>query len=80
MTKKTIITCALIGAILAGTTLTGFVGWYSAEKKNRYLNSELANLRRQMRIATVAKSVSRQMEEIAVEQKAISDEQREEAL
>ena len=33
MTKKTIITCALIGAILAGTTLTGFVGWYSAEKK-----------------------------------------------
>lgn len=80
MTRKAIITCALVGATLAGTTLAGFMGWYAAEKKNSFLNNELTKLRREVRIAAVERSVSRQMEEIAIEQKDISDEQREEAL
>lgn len=80
MTKKDIITCALIGATLAGTTLTGMTGWYLARKDNASLKTEIAKLRREARVSSVMRSVSRQMEEIAIEQKEISDEQREEAL
>lgn len=80
MNRKEIITTAVIGATLTATTLAGFAGWYITERRNAGLKTELAELRRQERISAVKQSVSRQMEEIAYEQKEISDEQREEAL
>lgn len=56
------------------------LGWFLAEKQNRSLKSQLVTLQRQEKRSAVLRSVSKQMEEIAVQQKEISDEQREEAL
>lgn len=56
------------------------LGWFFAEKQNRSLKSQLVTLQRQEKRSAVLRSVSKQMEEIAVQQKEISDEQREEAL
>ena len=63
--------------VLTGATLAGFAGWYASEKHNDSLQAELAELRKLERVSAVQKSVSRQMEMIALEQKEISDEQRE---
>lgn len=80
MNRKETISCAVIGAILSGAALVGFIGWRASENQNSRLQSELAQLRRQEKISAVQKSVSKQMEMIAYEQKEISDEQREEAI
>lgn len=80
MNRKEIISCAAIGLVLTGATLTGFAGWHASEMRNNSLQSELAELRKLERMSAVQKSVSRQMEMIAYDQKNISDEQREEAL
>ena len=79
MDKKSIIT-AIGGLALAGGAVTGVVGWQSERKKVVELQSQLAAMKRQEMRSTIDRSVSAQMEEIANEQREISDEKREEAL
>ena len=66
--------------ILAGTTAYGLMGWNSSNKEIDELKGQLADLQRQGKRSDVLSSVSKQMEEIAYEQRKISDEQREEAI
>ena len=57
-----------------------FKGWDSSDKENiDELKTQLEILQRRDKQSAVLQSVSKQMEEIAYEQKKISDEQREEA-
>jgi hypothetical protein len=74
--KKFIISSAA-ALILAGTTIIGFKGWSSSNKEIDELKVQLSNLQRQEKRSAVLQSVSKQMEDIAYEQKKISDEQRE---
>ena len=80
MKKKDRLVFAIISLVLFTTTVIGMLGWFLAEKQNRSLKSQLVTLQRQEKRSAVLRSVSKQMEEIAVQQKEISDEQREEAL
>ena len=77
--KKVIIAIAA-GLILAGTTAVGLMGWNSSNKEIDELKAQLSDLQRQEKRSAVLQSVSKQMEDIAYEQKKISDEQREEAV
>lgn len=79
MNKKTIITGG-IGVVLAGLATTGLVGWQTEHRRAMSLETQVAELQRQEKRSAVDRSVSAQMEEIAFEQKIISDEQRENAL
>ena len=79
MNKKTIITGG-IGVVLAGLATTGLVGWQAEHRRAKALEAQVAELQRQEKRSAVDRSVSAQMEEIAFEQKIISDEQREKAL
>ena len=77
--KSTIImTCA--GVLLAGLAGTALYGWQSEHQKVENLQAQIEDLEKQVMRSTVDRSVSRQMEEIANEQREISDEKREEAL
>ncbi len=78
MDKKVIIT-SVAALVLAGTTVVGLRGWNSSDKEIDELKAQLSNLQRRDKQSAVLYSVSKQMEEIAYEQKKISDEQREEA-
>ena len=78
MDKKVIIT-GVAALILAGTTVVGLRGWNSSDKEIDELKAQLLVLQRKDKQSAVLQSVSKQMEEIAYEQKKISDEQREEA-
>jgi len=69
-----------VGALLAGAAVTGLTGWYLEHKKVGDLEARMEVLKRQEMRSAVDRSVSRQMEEIAHEQREISDEKREEAL
>lgn len=79
MDKKTIITGG-IGVVLAGLATTGMVGWQAEHRRAEALETQVAELQRQEKRSAIDRSVSAQMEEIAFEQKIISDEQRENAL
>lgn len=79
MNKKQIIT-GVIGVLLAGTSATGLIGWQAEHQHVKALEGQVAELQRQEKRSAVDRSVSSQMEEIAFEQKIISDEQRENAL
>ena len=70
----------IIGLFLTVTSAIGFLGWYAASQRIDNLESQISELERKEKHATVLRSVSAQMEEIAYEQKAISDEKREEAF
>jgi hypothetical protein len=77
--RRTIITgCA--GLLLAGLAATGFYGWSTEHKTVKDLEAQIEELKKQEMRSTVIRSVSAQMEEIANEQREISDEKREEAL
>lgn len=79
MKKKAIITgCA--GLLLAGLAATGFIGWQQERQKVEGLEEQLAAMRKQELRYTIDRRVSAQMEQIANEQREISDEKREEAL
>ena len=69
-----------VGALLAGAAVTGLTGWYFEHKKIGELEAQMEVLKREEMRSAVDRSVSRQMEEIANEQREISDEKREEAL
>lgn len=76
--KQTITACA--GLLLAGIAATGIVGWLSEHKKVEDLQSQMEELKKKEMRSAVDRSISAQMEEIANEQREISDEKREEAL
>ncbi len=77
--KGTIITgCA--GLLLAAVAVTEYIGWQSERQKVKDLEEQVAVLRKQEFRASIDRSVSVQMEQIANEQREISDEKREEAL
>ena len=79
MKKGTIITgCA--GLLLAAVAVTEYIGWQSERQKVKDLEEQVAVLRKQEFRASIDRSVSVQMEQIANEQREISDEKREEAL
>lgn len=80
MKKQESIIVSIISLVLLATTAIGFLGWFMAEKQNSTLKSQLVTLHRQEKRSAILRSVSKQMEEIAIQQKEISDEQREEAL
>jgi len=65
---------------LAGTAVTGLAGWYFEHKRVGELEAQMKVMKRQEMRSAVDRSVSKQMEEIANEQREISDEKREEAL
>ncbi len=66
--------------LLAGTTISAFLNWQHANERIKELETQLSELQRQENRSAVIRSISKQMEEIAYQQKAISDEQREEAI
>jgi gas vesicle protein len=77
--KKVVIT-GVISLILGGAAVMAFKSWESSDKENiDELKAQLEVLQRRDKQSAVLQSVSKQMEEIAYEQKKISDEQREEA-
>ena len=78
MNRKKIVTWA-IGLLLTGTSVSGLLGWQSANKRADSLEKQVAEYQKQAEQSAVDRSVSRQMEEIAYQQKEISDEQRVEA-
>ncbi len=80
MKKKYIISVATIGLALSATAIAGLWGWHVSEKQNEQLKSDLQNLIHQEKRSAVMRSVSAQMEVIALQQKDIYEEQREEAL
>jgi len=77
--KKHIITGA-VGVVLAGTSVAGLIGWQAERRHVQDLEAQVAQLQRQEKRSAIDRSVSAQMEEIAFEQKIISDEQRENAI
>ena len=79
MDRKQTIT-AWAGLLLAGIAATGFVGWFSEHKKVEDLRTQMKELEKKEMRSAVDRSISAQMEEIANEQREISDEKREEAL
>ena len=66
--------------MLAGIAATGFVGWLSEHKKVEDLQAQMEELKKKEMRSAVDRSISAQMEDIANEQREISDEKREEAL
>lgn len=65
---------------LLGTTAVGFRGWQKERDRSADLEAQLAQLRKEEKRSAVVRSVSKQLEDIAYQQKEISDEQREEAI
>ncbi|MBO7129117.1 MAG: hypothetical protein J6W05_05040 [Prevotella sp.] len=68
------------GLLLAGLAATGFYGWDAERKTVKELEAQIEELKQKEMRSAVDRSVSAQMEEIANEQREISDEKREEAL
>ena len=65
---------------LLGTTAVGFAGWQKERDRSAALEAQLAQLRKEEKRSAVVRSVSKQLGDIAYQQKEISDEQREEAI
>lgn len=78
--SKRDITLGVIGVLLAGTTVTGLIGWSMSSRRVAELESQIEVLLKKEKQSAVDRSISAQMEEIANQQKEISDEKREEAL
>ena len=62
------------------SSVAGFGGWLEEYRRAETLASKVAELEKQEARSMILRSVSRQMEEIALQQKSISDEQREVAI
>ena len=69
-----------LGALLIASTAIGLAGWQAEHRRVKALESLVGELQRKEKRSAVDRSISAQMEEIAFEQKVISDEQRENAL
>lgn len=79
MDRKSIITGCL-GALLLGTAATAVVLLNASNQHVKALESELKALKLHAKRSAVDRSISRQMEEIAYQQQAVSERRREEAL
>jgi len=79
VSKKDII-IGVAGLLLLGTAVTGLTGWYKEHQRLLDMTRQVAEQTEKEKRSAIVKSVSKQMEEIAYQQKAISDEQREEAI
>lgn len=79
MKKKTIVT-GVAGLLLTATAVTALTGWYNEHQRLLDMELQMQELRQQEKRSAVVRSVSKQMEELAYQQRAISDEQREEAI
>ncbi len=66
--------------MLAGTAATGFWLWHAERNRTLQLEAQVAELQKQEKRSAIDRNVSKQMEDIAYQQKVISDEQREEAV
>ena len=66
--------------LLLASALTGLTGWYTEHKRVADLEMRIAELQLKEKRSAVIRSVSKQMEEIAYQQKDLSDERYEEAL
>ena len=65
---------------MAGLAAMGLWNWQEEHRRVKSLEDIVAELQRREKRSAVDRSISKQMEEIAFEQKIISDEQREHAL
>lgn len=74
------ITAYCAGVLLAGLAAMGLWNWQEEHRRVKSLEDIVAELQRREKRSAVDRSISKQMEEIAFEQKIISDEQREHAL
>ena len=72
MKKKDLFSGA-IGLALVLIASAGIGGWYINRKQLDELKSQLSELQRQEKRSAVLQSINAQMEEIAVQQKEISD-------
>jgi hypothetical protein len=77
--KKTII-MGCLGVLLLGTTTASLLLWRSESNRNQELEEQLKVLREQEKRSAVDRSISKQMENIAIDQQTISEKRREEAL
>ena len=78
--KKRIIAEVIVGLALLGAAVAGIIGWYSERGRVAEMEAQIAGLQKDEKRSVVLRSISKQMEDIAFQQKEISDEQREEAL
>ena len=78
--KKGSIISGCVGVLLAGAAAYGFYGWNAERNTVKELEAQIEELKKQEMRSAVDRSVSAQMEEIANDQREISDEKREEAL
>lgn len=78
--KNQKIAFGVVGLILLGTTAGSIWGWWSENRRANELEKMLSELKVQEKRSAVVRSISKQMEEIAYQQKDISEEQREEAI
>ncbi len=69
-----------MGALLTGSVVAGFYVRHGDSERIRQLESQLSTLRKQEQQSVVDRRVSRQMEEIAYGQQALSEERSREAI
>lgn len=79
MKKKTIF-IGIAGILLLGMIAVMIWQWHAERRRVSELESQVIELQQKEKRSAVIQNVSRQMEQIAYQQKAISDEEREEAL
>ncbi len=66
--------------MLLVSVLACFLIWKRGSDRNRELQGQLAEMQVMEKRSAVVKGVSKRMEEIAFQQKLVSDEQREQAI
>lgn len=76
--KDVVIGC--LGLLLAGTAAGGFLKWRSWDRHTQELEQQIKELQLKEKRSAVDRSVSKQMEEIAYAQQALSEEHRIEAV
>ena len=77
--KRQYIVGVVAALVLLGAIVPVGALYYKEHKHTRQLEDQLRELSEKEQRLTIERSVSKQMEEIAYEQKAVSDEQREAA-
>ena len=77
---KSVIAIGCMGALLTGLVVVGLYMRHSDSERIRELESKLGKLQKQEELSAVDRRVSRQMEEIAYGQQALSEERSREAI
>lgn len=79
MSKKDVV-IGCVTVLLAGTAAAGLLGWRAESKRVQQLEGQLKVLQQQEKRSTVDRSISKQMEAIAFQQQAVSEDRRDEAI